>query len=220
MENRVMEVFSRISDKYDFLDSMISWGMDQRWRRALVRMIPLHEKMRILDCGAGTGKLTSIMMKICPSCHFTMLDLNEKMLRKENFPGVAFITSSAESIPLQDGSQDVVVSAFLTRNVPRLERYLQEARRVLKDGGMFLNLDIFRPVIPVYREFFSLYFYRIVPLIGNLATKSTSYSYLADSVKRFVDPETFSTMMKMAGFNHIYRKQFMLGSVLLHTGIK
>ncbi|MCL4335201.1 MAG: class I SAM-dependent methyltransferase [Candidatus Thermoplasmatota archaeon] len=220
MENNVLEVFSSISDKYDFLDSMISWGMDQRWRRAMVRKIPLGDGKMILDCGAGTGKLSSLILKRCKTCHITMVDINDRMFRKEKFPNVHFITSTVESIPVDDMTQDAVVSAFLTRNVPKLERYISETYRVLKPGGVFVNLDIFRPVLPVYREFFSLYFYHIVPFIGNRVTGSTSYTYLAQSVKRFVTTSMFSTMMGLAGFHDIEMKPFMFGSVCMHAGIK
>ncbi len=220
MENRVIEVFDRISEKYDLLDSLISWGMDQRWRREVVRLLDLRAGSRVLDCGAGTGKLAIQIRKSCPECRISIIDINENMLRRDLLPDVSFSVGSVESMPIDDGTQDRVTSAFLTRNVIRLERYFSEVYRVLDHGGVFVNLDIFNPSLPVYRDFFAMYFYRVVPLFGNLITSSKSYTYLANSVKKFVSPETFSSMLSLAGFKSVHFKQYMLGAVNIHVGVK
>lgn len=220
MENEVISVFDKISEKYDLLDTMISWGMDQHWRKEVIRLLKLKNGLNVLDCGAGTGKLSSLILKKCHDCNLTIVDLNEKMLRRDLFPNVKFHVGSAEELPLEDSSQDRVTSAFLTRNVPRLERYLSEAYRVLDHDGIFVNLDIFNPTIPVYRDLFGLYFFKVVPRFGNMVTGSTSYTYLANSVKKFVSPGTFSRMLELAGFTKVYHQGYMLGAVNIHVGIK
>ncbi len=220
MESNVIDVFDRISEKYDLLDSLISWGMDQHWRREVVKYLDLEPHLRVLDCGAGTGKLTALILKNCESCTVTVVDSNERMLRRELFPDVKFHVGSAEQLPVDDASMDRITSAFLTRNVGKLERYLSESYRALDHGGKFVNLDIFNPRLPVYRDFFGLYFYRIVPALGNIMTSSTSYTYLANSVKKFVSPETFSNMLKLAGFRDVAVRQYMLGAVNIHVATK
>lgn len=220
MESNVVEVFDSINEKYDLLDTMMSWGMDQHWRKEVVRFLELRPELNVLDCGAGTGKLSSLILKHCKKCSLTVVDLTEKMLRRDLFPSVKFHVGSAEELPLDDYSMDRVTSAFLTRNVPRLERYFSEAYRVLNHGGKFVNLDIFNPRLPVYRDLFALYFYRIVPLFGNMITSSGSYTYLASSVKKFVTPETFSSMLRLAGFSSVSFNSYMLGAVNIHVAVK
>lgn len=220
MEDRVIEVFDRISEKYDLLDSIISWGLDQHWRKDVVRMLDLKPEMIVVDCGAGTGKLSAIIKKDCPKCQLNVVDINERMLRRDLFTGVKFYVGSVENIPMNEGSVDRVASAFLTRNVQKLERYFSEVYRILKKGGIFVNLDIFNPTIPVYRDLFGLYFFHIVPAFGNRVTSSKSYSYLANSVRNFVSAKTMQNMLKFAGFGTVEYHSHMLGAVNVHVAIK
>ncbi|MCL4342565.1 MAG: class I SAM-dependent methyltransferase [Candidatus Thermoplasmatota archaeon] len=215
--DHVREVFSVISDKYDLLDSIISFGMDQKWRKALVEEIPADAAL-VVDCGAGTGKLTSLILRRTAS-RVNAIDLTERMRRNPDPGRVNYQIGSAESLPYPDSSADCVVSAFLTRNLDSVRKYAGEAHRVLKIGGKFLNLDIFNPT-GWFGPLFALYFFRMVPFFGDLATGSKSYSYLAESVKNFVSPEGFSQILADAGFHSIKSRSFALGSVILHEGFK
>ncbi len=215
--DHVREVFTVISDKYDLLDSLISFGMDQKWRKALVRKIPAGAAL-VVDCGAGTGKLTSLVLKRT-TAKVNAIDLTERMRRNPDPGRVDYHIGSAESLPFQDATADCVISAFLTRNLDSVRRYADEAYRVLKNGGTFLNLDIFNPR-GWFGPFFAFYFFRLVPVFGDLVTGSKSYSYLAESVKNFVSPEGFSRILSEAGFHSIKARYFALGSVVLHEGFK
>lgn len=219
-EEIVRDVFEKIQDRYDLLDSIISGGMDQRWRRKLISRLDLNESSRVLDCGAGTGKLTRMIIDTCNGCEVISLDITESMFRPSILPDTRFITASAEEIPLEDSSQDAVVSAYLTRNLGSVDRYFSEAYRVLEPGGIFANLDIYNPTMPVFRQLFSIYFYHVVPVIGNTATHSKSYTYLAKSVRNFHSPETITEKIKNAGFSEVSQHRMMLGSIYLHTGKK
>lgn len=219
-EELVKGVFESIQDRYDLLDSIISAGMDQRWRRMLISDLNLSSGSRVLDCGAGTGKLTRMILDLYPGCDVTSLDITESMLRPSILPETNFIVASAEDIPLEDSSCDAVVSAYLTRNLESVNRYFSEAYRVLKPGGTFANLDIYPPTLPVFSLLFSLYFYHIVPVIGNAATKSESYTYLANSVRNFHSPEVIRGRIQAAGFSDVRMRKMMLGSIALHVGKK
>jgi len=220
MEEAVRGVFESIQDKYDFLDSMISFGLDQSWRRKMLRLVDVHQGLDILDCGAGTGKLTMLVRENCEKCSITSLDITEKMFRKSLLSETKFIVGSAEKLPFKDSSMDRVVSAFLTRNLASQENYFRESFRVLRKGGLFINMDIYRPRIPVYRELFSLYFYHIVPFIGDRVTSSKSYSYLAKSVIRFKTVDEISSLLAQAGFSVEKVLKLMLGTVVIHVGRK
>ncbi|WP_393971741.1 class I SAM-dependent methyltransferase [Oxyplasma meridianum] len=219
-EKNVREIFNSIQEKYDFIDTLISMGQDERWRRFMVKNLNLKDNLEILDCGAGTGKLTRQIIEACRKCRTTCLDVTDTMFRPELFPDTKFILASAEKIPMPDESVDRVVSAFLTRNLENVDNYFKEVHRVLKRGGIFINMDIFHPKIPVYQQFFSIYFYKIMPIIGNHMTKSRSYTYLAQSVRNFYDHETLEEKMVKSGISLRKSKPFMLRTVYVHIGFK
>ena len=219
-EKKVREIFNSIQEKYDFLDTLISMGQDERWRRFMVKNLDLRDNLEILDCGAGTGKLTRQILESCKTCRTTCLDVTDTMFRPEIFPDTKFIVASAEKIPMPDESVDRVVSAFLTRNLENVDNYFNEVHRVLRRGGIFINMDIFDPRMPVYRQFFSIYFYKIMPIIGNRMTGSRSYTYLAQSVKNFYDHGTLEEKISKSGISLKRSKSFMLGSVYVHIGTK
>ncbi|MCL5731334.1 MAG: class I SAM-dependent methyltransferase [Candidatus Thermoplasmatota archaeon] len=213
----VRSIFTDISGKYDLLDSMISFGMDQRWRRILAGMIP-ERSMEILECGAGTGKLTELILRV-PGRKVTALDITEKMARNPDPSRVNYIIGSAENMNFEAESFDCVVSAFLTRNLSSLDRYLSNSFHVLKHGGTFLNMDIFDPNNWFHLPF-SIYFYHLMPHVGNILTGSRSYSYLAESVRTFVRPSGFSAMLKEKNFASVSEKFLGAGSVCIHSAVK
>lgn len=219
-EAHVRDVFEAIQDKYDLLDSIISLGMDQPWRKKVLNIMGLETGMTVLDSGAGTGKLTRMIRDRCSECRVISLDITEKMFRPSLLSDVEFIVGSAENMPLEDSIVDRAASCFLTRNLSSVDSYLDELKRVLKPGGIFVNLDIFPPSNVVFGKFFSFYFYRIVPGIGDRATNSNSYSYLANSVKNFISPGEMSQKIREHGFELIEQKVMGLGSVAIHAGRK
>lgn len=219
-EELVIRVFESIQDRYDLLDSFISFGLDQRWRRILVSSLGLRSGMTVLDCGAGTGKLTHGILQACPECSTISLDITSSMFRPSYLPKTRFITASAEEIPLPDQSVDVVVSAYLTRNLTNVKRYFSEAKRVLKPGGVFANLDIYNPGVSGFNVLFGLYFYHLVPIFGNMATHSRSYSYLAESVKKFYSPDVISRMITESGLTLKFCRKMLLGAIGLHVAFK
>lgn len=216
----VRGVFRGIQSSYDRLDSMISFGQDNRWRKRLVMMLSIPQGGTVLDCGAGTGKLTELVQYHFPGCKTISLDITSEMFRPEKNRNTEFIEGSAEDIPLDDSSVDAVVSSYMTRNLINVDRYFSEAFRVLKPGGMMVNMDIFNPTLPVFSQFFSLYFYRFMPVYGNFLSGTGSYTYLANSVRYFFTPEAISRKIEEAGFSGVRMKRLMLGSVFIHSGIK
>lgn len=219
-EDLVRNVFENIQDRYDLLDSLISAGMDQRWRRKLISSLNLKEGSDVLDCGAGTGKLTRMILDSCPTCKVTSLDITEGMFRPSILPDCKFVVASAQDMPFEDESFDAVVASYLTRNLESVDKYFSEAMRVLKPGGIFANLDIYNPTMPGFKQLFGLYFYHFVPFLGDHMTDSDSYTYLAKSVKNFFPPETITEKISSTGFHEVTGKKMMLGSIALHVGKK
>ncbi len=216
----VRGVFRGIRSSYDRLDSMISFGQDNKWRKKLVGNLKFPVDGTVLDCGAGTGKLTELIQKVFPGCKTISLDITSEMFRPDKIRNTVFIEGSAEDIPLADASVDAVVSSYMTRNLIDVDRYFSEAFRVLKPGGMMVNMDIFNPTIPVFSQFFSLYFYRFMPVLGNFLSGTGSYTYLANSVKYFFSPEEVLKKIERTGFSNVAMRRLMLGSVFIHSGTK
>ncbi|WP_162053253.1 class I SAM-dependent methyltransferase [Thermoplasma acidophilum] len=215
----VKKIFDQIATKYDLIDTIISLGLDQHWRRVLVSSLGLREGMRCLDCGAGSGKVTELIYFRCGGCDVTALDITDSMFNPELKKYVKFVVSPAESLPFPDASFDRVSSAFLTRNLADIDRYFAEVYRVLRPGGVFVNMDIYNPTRPVISEFFSLYFYRFVPFFGNRATGSKNYTYLANTVKYFHRPSVISQKLADRGFS-VEATDLFFGAVYLHRSVK
>lgn len=214
-EKYVEGVFDSIHSKYDLVDSFISLGMDRSWRSDMVSMIDANAPDTILDCGAGTGKLSLALKARFPRSRIIAFDLSESMLSGIKDRSIEKIRGSALDLPFEDSSIDIVTSAFLTRNLPERTKYYSEVRRVLKPGGAWINLDIHFPENLALRLIFRVYFFRAVPLFGDLVTRSGSYSYLARSVRNFPSAREFEGEVVDAGFSVSAREMRALNSVLI-----
>ena len=215
----VRDVFRDISRNYDFFDSLMSFGMDRRWRKVVVDMLDIQDGMRIMDVGAGSGKTIEEIAGRYPNSMIEAVDITQEMF-PENMKNVNFNIASAESIPFQDGTFARIVSCFLTRNVESLENYFFEAYRCLEPGGVFCNLDIFDPEKSFIAPLFRTYFYRIMPLLLDRTSRSHSYSYLAGSVKRFISPSAMEGMLENTGFSSVTTKRLAGGTVYIHKCVK
>ncbi|MGP6207566.1 class I SAM-dependent methyltransferase [Cuniculiplasma sp. SKW3] len=218
-EKMVREVFRNISSKYDFFDSIMSFGMDKRWRKRVIDLLDVQNGQIIFDAGAGSGKVSEEILSRGENVHIEAIDITEEMFPK-SMKGVHFNLSSADRMPFSDSYFDRGVSCFLTRNVPSLEAYLKEAFRVLKPGARFCNMDIFDPGKSFIAPAFRIYFYRLVPMFLDRASGSNSYSYLARSVLNFVSPEKFTEVMKDVGFREVQSSRLAGGTVFIHRGLK
>ncbi len=215
----VRDVFKDISRNYDFFDSLMSFGMDKRWRRMVVDMLDIRHGMRIMDVGAGSGKTIEEIIRRYPDSMVEAVDITQEMF-PGNMKNVNFNIASAESIPFQDGAFQRIVSCFLTRNVESLENYFFEAYRCLEPGGVFCNMDIFDPGNSFIAPLFRTYFYRLMPKFLDRTSRSHSYSYLAGSVKRFISPTAMIEMLENAGFSNVSTKRLAGGTVYIHKCIK
>jgi len=130
------------------------------------------------------------------------------------------VVSPAETLPFGSESFDRATSAFLTRNLADIDAYFSEVYRVLRPGGIFANIDIYNPVLPVFSQFFSVYFYHIVPFIGNRATDSKNYTYLANSVRNFYPVSVVKSKLQNAGFRDVKIYDLFFTSVTMHVAKK
>jgi demethylmenaquinone methyltransferase/2-methoxy-6-polyprenyl-1,4-benzoquinol methylase len=208
------------------MNSVMTAGRHHAWRRQTARATATAPPGPVLDLATGTADLAVAIRDIDPARFVVGADFSLGMLRqaRRKLRGsgqarVALAAADALSLPFPDGAFSCVVSAFLLRNLVDLEHGLGEMRRVTRPGGRVIALDITRVVIPIWGTAFRLYFNRIVPAIGSLvAGDRQAYTYLPESVDRFVTARELAEAMARVGLTDVRYRTFALGTVALHTG--
>jgi demethylmenaquinone methyltransferase/2-methoxy-6-polyprenyl-1,4-benzoquinol methylase len=223
----VRGMFDRIAGVYDLMNSAMTAGLHHQWRQRAVDRANVGPGSDALDVCCGTGDLAlELRRRIGPDGRVVGCDFSEPMLelarRKSGDEGlpVEFGWADALDLPYGDGSFDAVAIGFGARNLADLERGLSEMARVLRPGGRIVILEITRPQREPLASFYSLWFDRVVPVIGTLAGDSDAYSYLPDSVRTFPEPERLAGMLDAAGFTKIRWLLLAGGIIAIHSGTK
>jgi demethylmenaquinone methyltransferase / 2-methoxy-6-polyprenyl-1,4-benzoquinol methylase len=223
-------MFDRIAGRYDFLNRVISFRLDIRWRRRVIRTVLTRPNSLILDIGTGTGDLAFNAAKeskgkariIGVDFSLQMLKLaRSKQLRLGHGANMTFVMGSAMVSPFKDGVFDGAMTAFVLRNVSDLPLLFAESFRVLKPGTKFVSLDMFPPTTRWFATLHSVYFYRLMPRIAGLLSRDRSaYQYLSESVRQFHTPESVERLIEHAGFVNVTTHKFMNGAVCMHIAEK
>ena len=221
-------MFDRIAGVYDVMNSAMTAGMHHRWRARAVDRAELGAGDAALDVCCGTGDLTlELARRVGPGGRVVGSDFAERMLdlaREKRVPGGAakpiFEWADALELPYDDAGFDAVTVGFGVRNLADLDRGIREMTRVLKPGGRLVILEITQPTRPPLSTFFSIWFDRLVPLIGRAAGDSAAYSYLPESVKRFPSPQGLGEIMDGAGLQGIRWTILAGGIIAIHSGRK
>jgi demethylmenaquinone methyltransferase/2-methoxy-6-polyprenyl-1,4-benzoquinol methylase len=217
----VRSMFDRIAPVYDLMNRVMTVGLDGRWRR-LTAEAAVGKGDRVLDAACGTGDLAVADLKAGAS-RVTGLDFSEAMLQRARRktlqlkPAVEWIQGDMLALPFADATFDAATVGFGVRNVADLELALRELRRVLRPGGRLAILEITQPRGPL-KAFYSLWFNRVVPLLGKVLPGGAAYTYLPASVQRFPSAERLAELLGHAGFTGV-RFRLLAGSIVaLHTG--
>jgi demethylmenaquinone methyltransferase / 2-methoxy-6-polyprenyl-1,4-benzoquinol methylase len=213
----VRSMFDRIAPLYDLMNRVMTAGLDVRWRRLTAEAAVVRGD-RVLDAACGTGDLAIASLK-AGAGRVTGLDFSEQMLvraRRKN-ASIEWVQGDMLALPFADETFDAATVGFGVRNVEDLELGLRELRRVLRPGGRLAILEITQPR-GALRPFYSLWFDRIIPVLGKVLPGGDAYTYLPASVKRFPTAERLADMLREAGFGDV-RFKLMGGSIVaLHTG--
>ena len=213
----VRSMFDRIAPVYDVMNRVMTAGLDIRWRR-LAAQAAVRPGDRVLDAACGTGDL-AIADRKAGAARVTGLDFSEKMLeRARRKADLEWIRGDMLALPFAEGTFDAATVGFGVRNVADLELALRELRRVLKPGGRLAILEITQARGPL-KPFFSLWFDRIVPLLGKVLPGGSAYTYLPESVKRFPTAEGLVELLVSTGFGEVEFRLLGGSIVALHTGI-
>jgi demethylmenaquinone methyltransferase/2-methoxy-6-polyprenyl-1,4-benzoquinol methylase len=219
-------MFDAIAGRYDFLNHLLSAGLDTRWRARAVRELALAPDARVLDLCTGTADLAIATVALARNARVVGVDFAGEMLRlgqaKLRNRGldrdISLVRGDATSIPLRDGWADAATIAFGIRNVANPDRALDELARVLRPGGRLAILEFGEPIIPGVRGLYSWYFRSVLPRLGRLVSKHQSaYSYLPASVGSFPRPAAFAATIAARGFLRIRAVPLSLGIVYLYV---
>jgi demethylmenaquinone methyltransferase/2-methoxy-6-polyprenyl-1,4-benzoquinol methylase len=209
------------------MNSAMTAGLHHEWRQRAVDRAQVGPGSDALDICCGTGDLAlELRRRIGPDGRVVGSDFSEPMLelarRKSGDEGlpVEFGWADALDLPYGDASFDAVTIGFGARNLADLGKGLSEMGRVVRPGGRVVILEITRPQREPLASFYSLWFDRVVPVIGSLAGDSDAYSYLPNSVRTFPEPERLAEMMDAAGFTEIRWLLLAGGIIAIHSATK
>jgi demethylmenaquinone methyltransferase/2-methoxy-6-polyprenyl-1,4-benzoquinol methylase len=222
----IREMFDRIHQRYDFLNHVMSFGLDFYWRKRAIMALGLKPGQRVVDLCCGTGDLSfALAKKVGPTGKVVGVDFAGQMLdvarhkfqAKQNDWDVTFIQGDACKVPLE-GKFDAATLAFGPRNIHDLDALWSEMKRLVRPGGKVLSLELTRPrgiLAPLHH----FYTHVIVPLMGKfLSGDSDAYGYLCKSVAKFMDSQQLADSMRANGLLDVQIIPLQGGIVTIHVG--
>jgi demethylmenaquinone methyltransferase/2-methoxy-6-polyprenyl-1,4-benzoquinol methylase len=224
---QVERMFDNISPSYDLLNRLFSLGVDQGWRRKVMRLVAREPVEHLLDVATGTADLAILASKRVPKV--TGVDISEGMLshgrtkvaRRGLADRVVLQRADSAELPFAEGTFDAVTVAFGVRNFEELEKGIGEMRRVLKHKGRLFVLEFSKPRNSLLGALFRFYFHRVMPFVGKLISKDKSaYTYLPRSVDAFPEGADFLRIMQATGLKECEARPLTGGIATLYTGRK
>ncbi|WP_028032262.1 bifunctional demethylmenaquinone methyltransferase/2-methoxy-6-polyprenyl-1,4-benzoquinol methylase UbiE [Chelativorans sp. J32] len=228
----VNNVFHRVAERYDLMNDLMSAGLHRLWKDGMVSWLSPSKRpgFKALDVAGGTGDIAFRIVEASGGqAEVTVLDINGSMLgvgrdraEKRGLAGnLSFVEANAEELPFSAGSFDAYTIAFGIRNVPRIDRALSEAHRVLRPGGRFLCLEFSEVEMPVLDKVYETWSFNAIPRIGQaVAGDGEPYRYLVESIRKFPNQENFAAMIRRAGFSRVTWRNYSGGIAALHSGWK
>jgi demethylmenaquinone methyltransferase / 2-methoxy-6-polyprenyl-1,4-benzoquinol methylase len=219
-------MFDDIAPRYDFLNHLLSAGIDRHWRKRAIRSLALTGRERVLDLCTGTGDLAIEARTATPGAarvlgvdfSGAMLTLGlDKLRRRKLDSTIALVRGDASRLPLADGSVDALTIAFGIRNVEDRAAACREMRRVIAPGGRLAILEFAMPTSRLFRQLYLSYFRHVLPRVGRwISGHATAYAYLPASVDAF-EPQKFMELLRQSGFADVRADPMTFGSVFLYT---
>ncbi len=228
----VDDVFHKVAGRYDLMNDLMSGGLHRLWKNLLVAKVapPRHRSYRHLDVAGGTGDVALRVARAGGALtSVTVADINADMLRvgeqraqrRREAERLEFVEANAEALPFAEASYDGYTIAFGIRNVPRIDKALVEAHRVLRRGSRFLCLEFSKVDAPGLDRLYAAYSDAVIPALGRaVAGDGAPYRYLVESIRHFPTPERFADMISAAGFSRVAYERISGGIVAIHSGWK
>ena len=227
-EHYVRDMFASIAPRYDRLNAILSFQQHKAWRRGAVRLAQVKPGDFCLDVCSGTGDFAVDLAYIVGSQGRVIgSDFCEPMVRNglaktAHATGgpISMMVANAECLPYPSNSFDVATVGFGIRNVAHIDRAVSEMARVVKPGGRVVILEFNRPTNRWFKPLVDFYLFRILPRIGGLLSSREAYTYLPESMKRFVSREELAHTMQQAGLQDIQIHNRNFETVCIHIGVK
>ena len=224
------QMFDRIADRYDFVNRVLSLGLDLRWRKLATQALALETNAQgeVLDLATGTGDLALTIATLHPNVSVLGTDPSSNMLSvgqrkvidRKLSSRVRLITGDAQAIESEDGRFLGATIAFGIRNVPDRAKALAEMTRVVRSGGRVVVLELGEPNVGILGPFARFHVRYMVPRIGALLSGQTEYRYLQTSIAAFPPPGAFADMMRGAGLTNVTHTPLTFGACTLYVGVK
>lgn len=229
-QKMVNSVFDSVTDRYDLMNDLMSFGTHRLWKKHTIRSAGLRPNQTILDLAAGTCDLTEQIYKsLKGQVNLFASDINSNMLKKGYeqllnqgiYQNIHFVQANAEKLPFKHDYFDRIFMGFGLRNVTNKQQVLNDAYRILKPSGQLIVLEFSHCTQPTFSKLYDQYSFKILPKLGQLFAKdANSYQYLAESIRKHEDQETLKNMFCQAGFDDCLVQNICFGVVAIHRGIK
>ena len=205
----VEDMFDRIAPRYDLVNRLMTFRLDVRWRRKTVRELSLPKGSKILDLACGTGDMCNDLL--AAGLYPIGIDFSQGMLGASRTLA-SLVRADVLCLPLPESSIDGVTCGFALRNFTNLDAFFQEISRVVKPAGRIALLDVAQPKSRILRTGHTLYFGKIVPLIGSALSDKSAYRYLPKSVSYLPPPDEMMQSLKDSGFSDA-KRQLLSGGI-------
>ena len=225
----VGDVFDSVSQNYDLMNDLMSFGIHRLWKKIAVETSGLRDNFKVLDLAGGTGDMVKLMRsKVSNQGSIILSDINWSMLKKgrnrlidQGIEDVQIAQIDAQHLPFKENTFDLVTIAFGLRNVANKQAALESILSSLKPGGKLMVLEFSRPTNEIFRELYDLFSFEVIPKIGEFVAQSEdSYRYLAESIRMHPPQEELKNLMESAGFSNCNFDNLTNGIVAIHSGKK
>jgi demethylmenaquinone methyltransferase/2-methoxy-6-polyprenyl-1,4-benzoquinol methylase len=227
-KEQVAQMFDTISENYDGLNKIISFGTDAKWKQKILKMVAAKQPSTVLDIATGTGDLAILFAKTSATeiigldISQGMLDIGKKKIEAQKLDTkIQMVLGDGENIPYADNYFDVITVAYGVRNFENLEKGLSEILRTLKPGGQFIILETSVPTKFPFKQGYYVYTNFIMPTIGKLfSNDKKAYAYLSNSAQNFPFGEVLNNILRKIGFIEVVHLPQTMGVATIYTASK